>query len=184
MNSPHGQLPDDILRDLGDVTVSQECLAWQFELLVWTMLDCLDEPRRQVGAAITADLSFGRLLNLCQNLSITVAGDGIDSTRVSDFVARASRLEQRRNTFVHSLWGRTSNGAIRFKTTAGRKGVKQAMEWLVDEPETALGPLPDEVAKISPRGLADLIRALCDEMGAFWFEANRDEWAEERDKHY
>jgi hypothetical protein len=85
---------------LGRVVIQQQSLEVYLSLYAW----CLIAAGSEVGQAVTAPLSFRLLCNLFLELAAIRILDQKLVGRIGEVITRIRQLEQRRNTFIHSVY--------------------------------------------------------------------------------
>lgn len=92
----------DILTQLGDMTVSFAMLEDTFRSLLGSLLN----EHQRVGQIIASSLSFKVLRDVVVSLFRERHGDlDIDLKALEDLSKRAGVIEEERNRFTHSTWG-------------------------------------------------------------------------------
>lgn len=118
------------------VSLGRLCVVFQqMEVRIAAICWELIGGNQRIGQSVTANLSFSRICEVAVSLSREKFGDGHDVTsKINDFVKRASIFEQERNKYVHSFWLEGDDGPIRGKMTTSRKrGLSLATEPDVSE---------------------------------------------------
>jgi len=112
-------VPDAILTQIGDVTVSFAMLEFTIQMLTGALI----AERQTIGQIITAELSFKSLRALLASLYIERYGEDADYETLKSLNKRAANLEDKRNLITHSIWGAgdTDESVTRMKTTAKEK---------------------------------------------------------------
>jgi hypothetical protein len=127
MHAQH-PVPDELLKHIGDVTVSFAMLEGILQMLAQSLLGA----GQRLGQIVTAELSFKALRAL--TVSLYVQRNGQDEPYHSEFRSLIKRLadtEEQRNQIVHSVWcaGNSPTTITRFKTTAKeRYGIRSHFE--------------------------------------------------------
>lgn len=112
-------VPEDILTQIGDITVSFATLELTLSMLVGSLI----AEHQRIGQIITAELSFQGLRALLVSLYLERHGKDDDYETLRSLNVRAGELEAKRNQITHSIWGAGSapGTVTRFKTTAKEK---------------------------------------------------------------
>lgn len=112
-------VPDEHLRNIGDITVSFAMLESSIQMLVGALI----MEHQRIGQIITAELSFSSLRALAISLYIERHGEDEDFNTLRGLIKRASKIEERRNQITHSIWGagKDKDHITRIKTTAKEK---------------------------------------------------------------
>jgi hypothetical protein len=117
--------------------IGRICMAFQeLEEIVSCLIGRLISDDNQLGAIITAELSFRNKLGLLSSLYLYRAATPKPSKAFKTLLARLHRAEERRNTILHSYWvkSRVCGMLIRYKYTAkSAKGFVPSIQEL--EPE-------------------------------------------------
>lgn len=116
-------IPDDFLRNLGDVIVCFAMLENTFKTLTHSLLG----SSQQVGQIVTAELSFKAIRALASSLYKQRNGNDECSKSFEQILSRATKIEATRNQITHSTWLTYSGAAsvTRFKATAREsKGIQ------------------------------------------------------------
>lgn len=112
-------VPEEILTQIGDITVSFATLEVAVSMLVGSLI----AEHHRIGQIITAELSFQGLRALLVSLYVERHGKDHDYETLRSLNVRAGELEAKRNQIAHSVWG--AGGApgtvTRFKATAKEK---------------------------------------------------------------
>jgi hypothetical protein len=109
-------VPDDVLRAIGDVTVSFAALEDAVQSFVRSML----AEHQRVGQIITAELPFKGSRALASSLYLERHGEDDDYAALRRLLRRAEGMEERRNQIIHSVWaaGDKPHTVTRIKMTA------------------------------------------------------------------
>lgn len=112
-------LPEDHLKEIGDITVSFALLEFHIQHLIGSLIN----EHQRIGQIITAELSFKSLRALLISLYLERHGEDDDFNKLRDFMKRAGQTEEKRNQIVHSVWaaGKDKQYITRIKTTAKEK---------------------------------------------------------------
>lgn len=112
-------VPDNHLKEIGDITVSFTMLESQIQNLIGSLI----YEHQRIGQIITAELSFKNLRALLISLYLERHGEDDDFSKLREFMKRAGRAEDKRNQITHSIWaaGKDKNHITRCKTTAREK---------------------------------------------------------------
>lgn len=139
-------LPDETLLAIGRITVNFAIV----ELVIAAYVEALLTPRdSDAGRAVTAGMSFKRLLDLLDSLHRLRVKDPDEHERLDSLIKRCLILEERRNVITHSHWsppGEELGKVTRWKTTARRKtGLRDDFQKMTD---AELHGLADELTKM------------------------------------
>jgi len=109
-------MPDEHLRAIGRVTAHFALLENALAHLAWELL----AVPRELGESVTCELSFRGLVSLISSLYRQRATDPRRIEAVDELLTRASQVEEKRNTIVHSLWlsQGTTDAVVGVKVTA------------------------------------------------------------------
>jgi hypothetical protein len=111
-------VPDSLLVQIGDMTVSFALLEDQMQSLLGSLI----REHQRVGQIICSLLSFSSLRAAIIGLYKDRHGDDEDYDRLRDLLKRAAAIEQQRNRITHSIWGADGrNSAVRMKITCREK---------------------------------------------------------------
>jgi hypothetical protein len=113
------QVPENLLRHIGDITVSFALLENTLQMLVHSLVG----NSQRIGQIITAELAFKNLRALSISLYKERLGEGDKFDQFRAVVRRAGEAEDKRNQITHSLWtaGDSPETITRIKTTAKEK---------------------------------------------------------------
>jgi hypothetical protein len=122
-------------------------IAW----LVWT----LNSSDTTVGQIITSQVSFRKLLAILSSLFRYRVSDDLLVQSLDDLLKNAAKVEDKRNTFIHSVWFVDNSGtSSRVKLTVRQKHGFQIQNEDVDDKR--LNEFADELL-----GLADEFVTFC-----------------------
>ena len=112
-------VPDEHLKQIGDITVSFALL----ESCIQTLAQSLLGVGQRLGQVVTAELSFKGLRALTVSLYLRQIGEDEHLEAFRELIRRAGDIEAKRNQITHSLWGAGAEveSITRFKTTAKEK---------------------------------------------------------------
>jgi hypothetical protein len=102
-----------------------------------------------IGQIVTAELSFQVLANVLGSLGRYRVKDQALLAQLDSLIARASELEAKRNTYVHSVWGDNlgAGGRRRLKITAKRR---KGLDWQVEDvPVSTLNGVADQLERLA-----------------------------------
>lgn len=113
----------DILEQLGEMLV----LFQQVEKsLRWFACTLLDSNDTKLDHVVLSQLSFGRLVSVVRALAAErFTPQHKSRDRIEEMLKKCAKVEQRRNQFTHSDWGRTSDvpsSARRKRPVIGKLG--------------------------------------------------------------
>jgi len=120
-------VPDEYLKNIGDMTVSFSLLEINIQIVIWLLLD----SDQRVGQIITAEISFKNSNALLSSLYLERYGKDNDYNKLQELLKRTKKIEERRNQIVHSYWSVSGDPSaiLRIKTTAKEKyGIKFSRE--------------------------------------------------------
>jgi hypothetical protein len=107
-------LPPDILREIGDMTVSFAML----ESTIQDLHNVLLTADHRVGNIVASQLSFARLRTVTLSLMIHRHGKGQLFESLKSLMGLAAQIETERNAITHSVWGLDADDSIvRIKAT-------------------------------------------------------------------
>jgi hypothetical protein len=146
-----------LMEAIGELTVNfamlEEILKDGIELLLFPEGD--HGWAHVTAAIVTSEMSFRRLVDLFQCLVEHRCAER-DIVTCRALSSEMYRLEQRRNTIIHSHWAidGTSRATVRMKTTAKRKGLKHHEEVLTraDISKIVFGREPRREPRFPRRG--------------------------------
>lgn len=139
-------ISDEHYRAIGRISVEFGEIEMWVSSFAWALID----QEQSIGQIVTAGMSFSRQLDLLSSLFQHRCHDTTKLNDFNDLTKRLSKLSDKRNTIIHSLWLRQSKDsteATRLKITAKRKPglshtkkiVKpQELESIADDFHTAL----------------------------------------------
>ncbi len=112
-------VPSDMLRAIGDMTVS-------FALLEMTIQDLVGwfiSGHQRIGQIVTSEAAFPRLLNMARALYIDQHGRDGHYQDLDALLREAENAYSQRNLVTHSIWatGSTLDSAMRVKFSARDK---------------------------------------------------------------
>jgi hypothetical protein len=109
-------VPDEHLKNIGDITVSFALL----ESSVKTLASSLLGAGQRLGQIVTAELSFKAIRSLTVSLYLQRNGEDEQLGQLRDLIKRAAAAEEKRNKIIHSLWaaGNDEDSITRMKITA------------------------------------------------------------------
>jgi hypothetical protein len=112
-------VPEPILTQIGDITVSFALLESGFQSLAWSFI----QDSQRIGQLITAELSFKNVRALALSLYRERHGDDADLATLRELLNRAADLEEKRNLIIHSVWatGEEEQTVTRIKATAKQR---------------------------------------------------------------
>lgn len=112
-------VPQNLLVQVGDITVSFALLESEIESLVGNLIS----HDQRMGQIITAELSFRNLRALLVSLYLHRFGKDSNYKQFRELIMRLGNIEAKRNVITHSLWavGETADTISRIKTTATEK---------------------------------------------------------------
>jgi hypothetical protein len=96
------QVPENLLRHIGDITVSFALLENTLQMVVHSLV----ASSQRIGQIITAELGFKNLRALSISLYKERLGEGDKFDQFRARLRRAAEAEDKRNQITHSLWGR------------------------------------------------------------------------------
>jgi hypothetical protein len=102
---------------IGRVTVNFEMLSHQVEFGIWHLLFGNHAGEQRTGQIVTADLSFGKNVELFACLYKHRFPKG-DYKNLDHLCKKLHTAEEKRNKITHSKWG---GGTMRMKMTAKQK---------------------------------------------------------------
>lgn len=110
-------LSDAFHAALGRVASHFAVLENVIQGLAWSLIDPRDQ---QVGQIVTAQMSFGRTVDLAGSIFRHRVGDEALREQLMALLNRALAVEERRNAVTHSIWGfdESPDSAQRIKSTA------------------------------------------------------------------
>ena len=110
------QVPENLLRHIGDITVSFALLENTLQMVVHSLV----ASSQRIGQIITAELGFKNLRALSISLYKERLGEGDKFDQFRALLRRAAEAEDKRNQTTHSLWaaGDSPETITRIKTTA------------------------------------------------------------------
>jgi len=94
-------VPQKLLKQLGDMTVSFAMLESQMQ----TLLGSLIREHQTVGQILASQLSFAKLRATVVSLYLDRHGDDGDFKTLRKLLNRAGKIEDERNRLTHSVWG-------------------------------------------------------------------------------
>ena len=114
-------VPDNLLRHIGDITVSFQLLETSIRHLIWPLI--VKDQEQRIGQIITSEIPFRTLRSLAVSLYRERHGEDDDFANLCKLMNRAKELEGKRNQITHSMWGAgdTSTEVVRIKATAKEK---------------------------------------------------------------
>lgn len=104
-------IDDRILQGLGRITVEFQSLESVFRFLIQIIVDPKDPA---IGQIITSQLSFQRLCDISLALFRHRVLDNKLIDELENLVKQAMTVEQKRNTYIHSLWAIRANDEGKF----------------------------------------------------------------------
>ena len=139
-------ITDDYKNELGRICINFQALEVHICVLTWNLIG----EDQLVGRVVTSNMSFSRICDTLIGLSKYRFGkDASATTTIEGLVKRASQLEQKRNTFIHSYWttddSSGSVGRVKFSVTRNN-GLKESHP---DVDVQELREIADETAKLS-----------------------------------
>jgi hypothetical protein len=113
------QVPENLLRHIGDITVSFALLENTLQMVVHSLVG----NSQRIGQIITAELAFKNLRALSISLYKERLGESDKFDQFRALIRRAAEAEDTRNQITHSLWaaGNSPGTITRIKTTAKEK---------------------------------------------------------------
>ena len=93
-------VPESILIQIGDITVSFSLLESIIQLIVGSLIS----NNQKIGQIVTSKLSFRFLLPIVISLYLEKFGEDDRFTVFKDLIGRAGRINEQRNQIIHSLW--------------------------------------------------------------------------------
>jgi hypothetical protein len=147
------RLSDEHIRAIGGITVNFEVLKLALAAACWSQIGA-DE---RIGQAVTAQLSFRRLCELCEALMDLRVPDDALRAEAHGILARAIHLKGERDRVIHAVLALGDAGdPTGFKVAVARgKGVRFAQE---PENLTRLKALASNLKSCSEEVLALLAR--------------------------
>jgi hypothetical protein len=120
------RLSDEHIRAIGGITVNFQILELALAAACWSQISA-DE---RIGQAVTAQLSFRPLCELCGVLMDLRVPDDSLRAEAHAIVARAIHLEGERDRVIHAVWALAEAGdTTGIKVAAARRrGVRFAQE--------------------------------------------------------
>lgn len=94
------QVPENLLRHIGDITVSFALLENTLQMVVHSLV----ASSQRIGQIITAELGFKNLRALSISLYKERLGEGDKFDQFRALLRRAAEAEDKRNQITHSLW--------------------------------------------------------------------------------
>jgi len=112
-------VPDNLLTQIGDMTVSFASLEFHMQLMFVNLL----KQSARIGHILASQLTFTRLRASLISLYKERYGEDTDFHLLKDLMVKAGKIEEERNLITHSIWGRgeTSGSITRIKLTAREK---------------------------------------------------------------
>ncbi len=109
-------IPDEHLKEIGDMTVSFAALVFMLQLLAESLLSA----DQNVGRLVTAELSFKNIKALIKSLYLEQHGKDDDLNTLDSLLKRAGKVEELRNQITHSIWAIKGDmkTIVTIKTTA------------------------------------------------------------------
>jgi hypothetical protein len=148
------QVPENLLRHIGDITVSFALLENALQMVVHSLV----ASSQRIGQIITAELGFKNLRALSIGLYKERLGEGDKFDQFRARLRRAAEAEDERNQITHSLWaaGDSPETITRIKTTAKEKhGIRFHFE---------------SVNEIQLSDFASELKILASDIQSFWLE--------------
>lgn len=125
-------VPPDILREIGDITVSFAMLESQIQSLTGWLFPSND----RIPKIVSSLMSFKNALSLLEGVYLERLGKGSQYDRLVTLLIRARKIEEIRNQITHSVWGAADAGksVTRIKATCKeRKGLQYKFEHMTTE---------------------------------------------------
>ena len=150
-------LKDDHLKQLGRITVNFQLIELQFAFVLWLLIDENDQRKGQI---ITSQMSFSKICDVLMSFVKHKIPNEKSVEKLEEYVKRASQLEQKRNSVIHSSWttGGEDDISIRFKyATSRKKGLQVISEKITPG---NLKDIADEAQEITNGFLKDVFALL------------------------
>lgn len=132
------------LEPIGELTVNFAMLEQAVAHGIWHLVS----DDQYLGTILTSELSFRRKVETLSCLHL-YRYPGADPSVFKALAAKLYQLEEKRNTFIHSYWGRDpkSSEIARMKTTAKAKGLSSQLEIVSRETIVEIALRMAEVAR-------------------------------------
>jgi hypothetical protein len=142
---------DDAMYALGHLTSRYNWMETGFKMALHKLLNC---PNQDVAYAVVQQRrSFEALVGLTKQL-FEIYNTDLDSRRqLAEIIAKARELNQRRNTYVHSMWyipGHDHSLVARMKDGASEELTPEQMVTLADEMHQCFTSLRDLMTNSLP----------------------------------
>ena len=144
---------EKVVEGLGKICVEFQRLETNLKAALGLLVD---PDNIHIGTIVTAQLSFGAILDLMYALYHYRFNDPLELEKLDLFLGECKRAEERRNQIIHSHWQvdfEAGKGAIRTKYTAkNRKELKRQKETLS---QADMEKITEELKSLRTRFLQD-----------------------------